>query len=307
MPFLNTPIAFFKEAIESVRAQHYQQWELVLVDDGSTGACAEFARQYTLRDPHRVRLVSHGGSSPRGISAARNLGISQARGQYIAFLDSDDLWRPEALARQVPILEACPQAAMLYATTQYWHSWFKSTGQDYVPQLGIAPDSLVQPPWLLPHFLVGDVAVPCTCSLLVRREVFDSVGRFEEMFDGMYEDQVFYAKVTLAAPVYVAGSYWARYRQHPTSTVSVARKTGQMEATRRRYLNWLEGYLITQNIKEQRVWRALRKEQRLLEDTGWSGLRRNLATLERRARKALYRQWPLRPGKATVSLKRAAR
>lgn len=91
-------------AIESVRAQEITDWEIIVVDDGSTDQTA--ARVEALTDD-RIRLIRQ---TNRGGSAARNTGIDAARGQFIAFLDSDDVWLPHHLSQALPLLtqgEAC--------------------------------------------------------------------------------------------------------------------------------------------------------------------------------------------------------
>src|SRR5438105_1562536 len=92
--FLNEE-KFLQEAIASVFAQTYDNWELLLVDDGSTDASTEIALRYAKQYPEKVRYVEHRGHQNRGMSAARNLGIRNAKGQYIAFLDADDVWLPK--------------------------------------------------------------------------------------------------------------------------------------------------------------------------------------------------------------------
>src|SRR5512147_1824882 len=89
---------FLQEAIESVLAQTYPSWELLLVDDGSTDGASEIARSYAARHPERIRYLEHPGHRNRGMSASRNLGLQQSRGALVAFLDSDDVWLPEKLA-----------------------------------------------------------------------------------------------------------------------------------------------------------------------------------------------------------------
>ncbi|HEX8089705.1 MAG TPA: glycosyltransferase family 2 protein, partial [Blastocatellia bacterium] len=89
--FLNAE-EFIAEAIESVFDQTYSDWELLLVDDGSTDASAEIALRYAAGYRGRVRYLEHEGHQNRGMSASRNLGIASARGEFVAFLDADDVW-----------------------------------------------------------------------------------------------------------------------------------------------------------------------------------------------------------------------
>ena len=122
MIFLNAE-RFITSAIESVLAQTYAAWELVLVDDGSTDGSSAIARRFAQLQPARIRLVEHEGHANRGMSASRNLGLRQARGAYIALLDADDVYLPAKLERQVAILQAQPEAAMVYGATLHWFSW----------------------------------------------------------------------------------------------------------------------------------------------------------------------------------------
>lgn len=255
MPVYNAE-AFLAEAIESVLAQTWPHWELLLVDDGSTDRSPEIARSCA---GDRVRLLEHPGRANRGESAARNLGLREARGDLIAFLDADDVWLPEKLERQAPLLLARPEAGMLYGNTEYWSSW-SGAGEDFQPDLGVAPGTLAEPPRLLTLYLRREAAVPCTCGLLVRREVCERVGGFEESFRGMYADQVFYAKMIAAAPVLIADGCWERYRQHPDSCVATSRKEGTAREARRVYLEWLYGYLKERGMGGPDLRWALRKE-----------------------------------------------
>ncbi len=82
---------FLREAVDSVFAQTYDNWELLLVDDGSTDGSISIARSYADRHPERVDYLQHEHQGNRGRSTSRNLGISHARGQYVALLDADDV------------------------------------------------------------------------------------------------------------------------------------------------------------------------------------------------------------------------
>lgn len=254
---------FLAEAIASVVAQRYEDWELLLVDDGSTDRSTAVARTQAAACPERIRYLEHPGHANRGMSASRNLGIRHARGRYVAFLDADDVWLPGALEEQVPILEAHPEAAMVYGPLQWWYSWSgraEDAGRDYVERLGVPGDALIEPPTLVSLFLQDRAAVPS--GILVRREMAERVGGFEEVFRGEYEDQVFCVKVCLAAPVFAASRCWYRYRQHPGSSVAVGLRTGATRRARAAFLRWTARYLTQQGIEDHAVWQALRSELR---------------------------------------------
>jgi glycosyltransferase involved in cell wall biosynthesis len=258
--FLNAE-PFLAEAVESVLAQTYQGWELLLVDDGTIDGSTSVARAYAASHPRRVLYLEHLGHANRGMSAARNLGVAHARGRYVAFLDADDVWVPHTLAEQVAMMERHPGAALVYGPIEYWHSWTGSPddrGRDRVERLGVPADRMIEPPSLLPLFLQDKAAVPS--GLLVRREAIEQVGGFEEQFRGEYEDQVFCAKICLRLPVVAAARCWYRYRQHPDSCVSRAAQSGQAQHARRRFLEWLEAYVEARGVNHPELRRALRAE-----------------------------------------------
>ena len=96
---------FLREAIHSVWAQTFTDWELLLVDDGSRDGGRAIALEMLAQCPDRMRLLEHPGRDNRGISASRNLALRAARGRYVAFLDADDVWLPEKLERQVALCD----------------------------------------------------------------------------------------------------------------------------------------------------------------------------------------------------------
>jgi glycosyltransferase involved in cell wall biosynthesis len=262
--FLNAE-RFIREAIESVFAQTYSDWELLLVDDGSTDGSSAIAHEYAEQHPQQVRYLEHDQHVNRGMSASRNLGIRQARGVYIAFLDADDVWLPHKLEQQVEILDSRPDAAMIYGLSQWWYSWtgiVEDQERDYVLQLGVAPKTLITPPALLPLFFFRQqAAIPNPSSILVRRDVVERIGGFEERFRGMYEDQAFYAKLGLAASVIPFDECWDRYRQHPDSCESSVHDARQAYAARLYFLNWLATYMSNHGIQDAGLWRGLQIEQ----------------------------------------------
>jgi glycosyltransferase involved in cell wall biosynthesis len=264
-PFLDGE-AFLREAIESVMAQTYDHWELLLIDDGSAATATAIARHYADGRPGKVRYLEHDGHENRGVCASRNLGVRHARGEYVALLDADDVWLPHKLERQVAILGAQPEAAMVYGRSEYWHSWTGNAEdicRDHVPELGVPTDTLVRPPTLLKATSpLGQAITPCPSDLMFRRDMIERVGGFEESFRGiyqLYEDRAFLAKVYLREPVFVANECWDRYRQHPDSCVAVVNKARQQQSVRLVFLTWLEGYLSRQGVTDAELRTALRR------------------------------------------------
>lgn len=258
---------FFEEAIESIFAQSYDNWELLLADDGSTDSSTAIAQKYAQKYPDKVRYVEHEGHQNHGMSATRNLGIRNAKGKYIAFLDSDDVWLPQKLEQQVAIMESHPEAGMVYGKAIYWYGWTgkpEDIQRDYVDRTSLAPDNLYKPPTLLlrNHPLAENAGAPCPSDFILRRETVERVGGFEESFIEkyqFYEDQGFLSKLYLTAPVFISNHTWIKYRLHPKSCSAVVTTSGQDESVRLYFLNWLENYLSDQGINDARVWKALQK------------------------------------------------
>lgn len=98
-PFLDAE-EFIAEAIESVLSQSCAGWELLLVDDGSTDGSADIALHYQRSHPGKIRYLNHRNHQNRGISASRNLGLRNAKGEYIASLDADDVLFDSQLEQQ---------------------------------------------------------------------------------------------------------------------------------------------------------------------------------------------------------------
>lgn len=150
------------EAINSVLAQSERDFELLVIDDGSTDdtpqACAAFGAtlQY-LQQEHR------------GVSAARNFGIAQARGAFITFLDSDDLWQKHKLRRQIAWLAAHPEIMLCY-TNEIWIRRGVRVNQKKIHQKAGG--------WIYPLCLPRCIISPS--SVLMRRELFEQVGVFDE-------------------------------------------------------------------------------------------------------------------------------
>lgn len=165
MPCFNAA-AHLERSVGSVLAQNMGDWELIVIDDGSTDASWQALESLAHKDP-RIRPVHQPNA---GAAAARNQGLGEAKGSYTAFLDSDDTWAPTFLGAMVAALEAHPGAAIAYCG---WQNIGLGGGRDkpYVPpdyEAGDKVESLLRVcPWPI-H------------GALVRAELIRDAGGFDE-------------------------------------------------------------------------------------------------------------------------------
>ena len=150
------------EAVESVLAQTAGRYELIVVDDGSTDETPHRLRQYGAR-------LTLSPQCRRGVSAARNLGASRASGKYLAFLDSDDLWRPRKLERQLEFMERNPEVAICQTDEIWIRNGVRVNPRDKhrKPSGDIFRASL-------------DLCLVSPSAVMMRRELFHRVGGFDE-------------------------------------------------------------------------------------------------------------------------------
>ena len=275
--FLNAE-KFLSEAIDSVLAQTFEDWEYLLVDDGSNDASTAIAKDYEAQHPEKIRYLEHSGHINKGMSAARNLGLEQARGEYLAFLDADDVWTASKLADQIAILDTYPEIGMLCGSANYWSSW--TGGHDIVLRTGHKQDAILRPPEVsLALYPLGTATAPCPSDMIVRTCLARTLGGFEEQFTAMYEDQAFLAKLYLEAPVYFSSEVWIKYRQHTDSCVASVNDAGKYHEVRLYFLNWFEAYLKKKSKVDRRVLAALDQRYALIEGLGsttFSSCRREL-------------------------------
>ncbi len=182
---------FLQEAISSVLAQDAfcrpnspVEFEVLVIDDGSTDATSEVVRAFG-------ESVTYHYMSHRGVSAARNTGLRLARGEYIAFLDSDDLWQKEKVSVQLSFFKAFPEAKVCY-TEEIW----LRNGRRLNPRLKHRKYT----GWIFDKVL--PLCLLSLSSCLFRRQVFETVGFFDENFP-VCEDYEFGIRLTWRFPVHL--------------------------------------------------------------------------------------------------------
>ncbi len=175
--------AFVLEAADSVLAQTYEDFELIVVDDGSADGTGEALKQYG-ESLHYLYQAN------QGVSVARNNGLALAQGEFIAFLDSDDLWLPKKLAIQVAFMDQHPQAQICY-TDELW----VRRGVRVNPKKRHAKYSGEIYPHCLPLCIISP------SSALMRRGLFAQVGPFDPGLP-VCEDYDLWLRVAARFPVF---------------------------------------------------------------------------------------------------------
>jgi glycosyltransferase involved in cell wall biosynthesis len=167
---------FIEETLECLCAQTYQNWECLVVDDGSTDDTAERVSRFIERDP-RFRFLRQANAKQ---AAAKNNGLRNSAGQYIQFLDADDLIEPQKFEKQVEYLEAHPEVDIFYGSMRYFGSenpaerlyWIWGENKPWMPEVsGRGKEVLTA---LVRHNIM------VINSPLIRRSVVDKVGPFDD-------------------------------------------------------------------------------------------------------------------------------
>jgi glycosyltransferase involved in cell wall biosynthesis len=261
-PFYNGEI-FLVETIESVIRQEYANWELLLIDDGSSDGSTSIAKSYSIKYPNKIYYLEHSEHINKGPSASRNLGIANSKGELLAFLDSDDYWLPGKLKTQVELLNQYPDATALCEATKFWSSWSDPEKKDVVIQVAKKVDQIYYAPSLTSLvYPLGKGSGFCTCGLIVKKKLLDKIGGFDEGFTGknkLYEDQVLFVKLYLHANVYISSACNNFYRQRPDSLMHGLYTEGYSLQGKLFFLNWLKAYLEKNKITDEGILRLLKK------------------------------------------------
>src|SRR6266513_2274019 len=214
-PVFDTPVQRLEEAVESVLAQAYENWELVLVDDGSSATDLLRALPVLAARDRRIVLQSLG--KHEGISAALNQAIALARGKWVAFFDHDDILEPDALFHIAKLLQMHPDADLMYSD------------EDKLADDGFeAP--VFKPDWSPDFFLSCNYLGHLTA---VRREVLEQTGGFRSQFDSAQDYDLFFRVIEQTDRIHhIPRVLYHWRRSESSSAISVRQKPGQLEATR---------------------------------------------------------------------------
>ncbi len=208
---------FIKEAIESVIAQTYTQWELIIVDDGSSDGSLDIAEAFAKRFPEKIKVHSHEGNRNLGISASYKLGISLCRGKYAGFLEPDDVWESGNAGEKIKRLEA--------ENVNFVYSDVLPIGEpDAIRCRNLTLKSFaVLPANILfrafPRILV-DNFVPSFSAVIAKKEVFHSVKFILDKECAMWLDWFLWIQISLNTKFLYIPRKLVKWRLHRSSYCS---------------------------------------------------------------------------------------
>lgn len=212
MPAWNA-MRYIHPALDSVLSQSYRDLELIIVNDGSSdGDYSALAKLDS-----RVKVID---GERGGVSRARNLGMSLARGRYLAFIDADDLWVPGKLQAQVEYLEAHDDVSIVFGQVARWHP--DASGRYPDPVVWYPSDEALRTAdprrhgWMYLHILMGSPLGMITP--MMRREVYERVGGFDVRLERA-EDYEFWLRCSREFRMQGFAAVMAIYRIHPESTM----------------------------------------------------------------------------------------
>src|SRR3989338_1589342 len=202
---------FVKETIDSALSQSYPNLEVVAVDDGSTDSTPQILKSYG----SRIRVIEHSGRVNKGQSAAINLAMRSTESEYVAILDSDDVWKKDKIRRQIDFLEQNKDYGLVYvnglAIDEKGRELYKLYKPDHVEMN--SPERL-----LLDCYLF----VP-SCSL-VRRSAFTAAGEFDENLRSAQDHDMAVRLAEVTKFKYIDETLWY-YRRHPdTQSIKHSRR-----------------------------------------------------------------------------------
>lgn len=294
VPCYNTA-KYLPAALGSVIAQTYGDWEIVLVDDGSTDNTPAIAAEYKQRLGDKLQYVHQ---ENRGLPAARNTAIRSARGEFLAILDADDIWLPERLARGVALMDADPEVALLHARVVF----MDAEGR---PMLYPSQDRRRLRGQIARQIYTREIHLPCP-TVLIRASVLHSVGLFDESMRAT-EDRDLWFRIASRHKVAYLDDLLAGYRISAGSMSSDLNRmrSAQQAFARKHYragqVSWFDQRRAMAGIHHElaeaqrargHYWRALGWRLRAAVDDPFSpyclgrilGVVRKLPVLNRRVR-----------------------
>lgn len=270
IPFFNEQ-RFLAAAVDTVRAQTETSWELLLIDDGSTDGSSALADELARALPGQISVLRHPGGGNRGLPASRNLAIDAARGTHLCFLDADDVWSTEKLARQLELFREHSPVVMVCGPSRHQPLGDQEPGPLVQVCTG-APRTLRRGQFARMR-MRGQLTTPPPSDVMYRLATLRRVGGVPDG-PAMLEDQRTFVAVSMAGPVFVDDRPLTTYTVRNDSVYGATRHDGMAEVRHHQeFERWVvascmrqgpAGWWVIASLLERRLRRGMSRRLRML-------------------------------------------
>jgi len=210
MPVFNGQ-KYLEEAIESILAQTYGEYELLIIDDGSQDDSYAMVQKFAQEQPELIRLITHPLHRNKGVAPSRNAALKQARGKYVAFLDQDDYWHKDKLKIQVAFMDEHPDVALSYTQAGILRA---GDGENFTPGLDVLGD---EPPteFLSAFFKIILIELNYIFSaVMMHTDLLRKLGGLPENLPFQSDDRIMVAQVSMDHAIALVPEKLCFFRAH---------------------------------------------------------------------------------------------
>lgn len=242
---------YVRHALESVVAQTYKDWELIVVNDGSTDESLQVVEDFfqCKVEGAMCKVISQANA---GVAAARNRGVKESKGEYVCFLDADDWWEPNYLEEMDKLIKSYPDAG-LYGMNYIYYK----PGKTHVAITKAHTGYINYPK----AYLENNEMLIFTSSSSSSRKIFDEMGGFPKGIK-LGEDFLLWAKISLHYPVVIGEKPLAYYNNDVPATLRATRNLHAPEHSMFFQLDAIEQELNSKSKEQRAEWKALLDWQR---------------------------------------------
>lgn len=247
---LYNKVPYIEHCLQTVASQSFADWECIIVNDGSTDDSVEVVESWLAKNPQYATHYALYTQKNAGVSAARNLGVSKSKGDYICFLDADDWWAPTFLEEMLALAEQYSDAG-LYASNYIYYKPGKT-------RVGVTNVAYTEASYInYPRSYYQGTGMPVTSiTVMMRRHVFDACGGFPEGIR-LGEDFLFWAKIALLYPIAFLDKPLAYYNNDVPASLRATRNLHAPEHHMLWHLQDIEDMLNKDGISYKSDWERL--------------------------------------------------
>jgi len=240
---------YLSECIDSILFQDYTDFEIIIVNDCSSDNTSQIATNYAKVDI-RIKVTSTSDVQSMGASNARNKGFEISKGEYVVFLDSDDIWLPTSLKRLVNLIEEHNEVGWLIGNCIYFKD-FRYNLDSYQYSKYDFEEGVYEKFELLPKFIRNFNQTPSQGAAIIKRDVIIKIKGWENEFKMTFTDQAFYSKILCETKTFVTYDYFLLYRNHEESSSMKSFRNGEFKKNEKIYFQWLIRNIQSYEFREK--------------------------------------------------------